>query len=275
MVTLATLDSRLDRVEGIQLVDPAVADTIINPSAVDEAVGDFVSYSAAIEDEVGVSGGVAELMLPNMDAQLRRFFDLWYVQEASHGEGQLRLLENIGREPMPANEHKILPEYRAVGFAAKHSAAVHTVMEAFLMGYMALGEEETLRFYPFIRNRLREVGEHALGGMFAHYAAHEVHHREYQEHRARYAHARIGDGWRSNIPGFLLERKYLPVGVSDYDSERAVMFGRIINELGDDDGAAVATSVLEVAHRMFPNISPQSDFMTRAYAQTLAAAQQL
>ncbi len=169
---------------------------------------------------------------------------------------------------MPQAESKVSKlDTRLAAINEKH-AIPHDILQAIVLGYMAMGELETVSAYRVLTRRLRAVGEIELSNTFGAYARHEREHLWYQRLKTSELWTKIPYGLRW-IPGRALQFSYMPVGVWKADSDRGRKYGELILDLTDDSGAELTSELTALAHEMYPNISLRSNFMRKKYDEVI------
>lgn len=237
-----------------------------NPDAARGVLESWLAFAAAIEHEVPEAAAVADLLTPNRDEELETFHDHWLAQEIGHGVLLAETADILGVKTIP-EVAKATTRMQVLGFFARHSARLEELTTLTYLVYGAIAEDETMRSYRLVADKLDTLDEPETGisSMLRAVATQEARHRAYYIGAAEKRKTTSSEAVR-----FLLrhgiEKWYTPVGVPAGDVERLRAFGgALIGTTGED-----FTDITDRAEKVaFDLTGARPGFLSRTYTRAI------
>lgn len=255
------------RIQADGLIEPTVAEEILNPAVLEASLGGAFQYAQAVEAEISESAGIVRTLLPNMSEELSDFFEVWETQEARHGEAQLQVLQRLRVSPAPQVK-KASALLNIAGKLAGFSSGFHDAVETGVLVYAALGERETQIAYKKMTEKLAELGETPLADrLMAPMAKQEALHLGYYRAAIGERREKLAP-WQLRLVSKYIEISYLPVGVQRNNRERMRGFGQMTLIISDDPYEP-AIQAQNLAASLLDEAASTKPFITKRYRQCL------
>lgn len=227
------IPKQLDRLEVNHPPIPldSVDFTIKNPELLTRRLAKAFRYFGRVEREVERNVLELEALLPNADANTRRFYEIWEAQEVPHGLIFDELQRQLGLEPELPDLNTISRSIRAGGVLS-HIPGVHDVLMQVYLSTGAMHERLTAAGYDKLKLRLMDIGETALvETAVSPIRQQESGHFAYYKNAALLQRDRLSP-WQLHLVRLLKTRGYAPVGAGN--NEQKADFGEASLQLGDE-----------------------------------------
>ena len=258
-----TLEARVDRLED----DPPIALdsvdlTVRDPEPLRDRFEEIFRYIAVVEGSVPQNVAEITTLLPDLDAQERRFLDVWSTQELAHAavfdalRDELGLLaatpvvDDTGARPRAS--------FRAFG-ALSANRWLHDVFKLIYLSRGAMHEHMTYDCYRHLGGHFASLGEDALVRTVTEpirrqEAAHLGYYRLAATlHRKRLSSAQVG------LARWITVHTYTPVGTAPCGKGPT---GRVFAGLAGDDMDEVLDAVEVVADQLLGDgVHPMPHFV--------------
>lgn len=260
---------RLAHVEDKQPLEFEQIDfTVRDPEAVRRALADPLAYAQRVEAVVAALG--IDTLLPRQDERVRRFLDVWTVDEVGHGVALAELLRRLDLEPVVVERATQPPHNHLVGLAGRLSHRMHEVVEAIWATSGTMNEHLAMTAYNRMDAILVESGERALHEtLFRVLRAHESAHKSFYAAYAGEVLARLRP-WQRRLARLVVRATYTPVGAGASRDRPA--FGRTVVALAGDQWETKLVEPLQrIAERLLAEGREMDPFVRRAVYRCLQA----
>ncbi|MGH9132565.1 MAG: hypothetical protein ACRDZZ_01415 [Ilumatobacteraceae bacterium] len=262
------LDDRLAYVETkAPLVFAEIDFTVNDRRAVAGSLAAPLEYAQRVESVVAALG--IETLMPHHDDRVRRFLDVWTVDEVGHGIALSELMRQVGLTPFVATDASLPVHNHLVGVLGRMSTRMHEVVEAVWATAGAMNEHLAMAAYARMDAILREQGEVALHEtLFRKLRAHESAHKSFYAAYATDVMGRMRK-WQRRLVALIVEHTYMPVGAGG-KRDRPAFALTVYALAGDDWDATLVTPVQQVAERLLNEGNEMDPFVRRAVLKCLS-----
>ena len=262
------VDDRLGHVESkAPLVFSDIDFTVTDPDRVRRALADPLEYAQRVESVVAGLG--IETLIPHSDQRVRRFLDVWTLDEIGHGEALAALMRRLDLEPTRVPEPSVPVHNHLIGAVTRRSNAMHEVAEAVWATAGTMNEHLAMTAYVRMDEILRDFNERALHEtLFRTLRAHESAHKSFYAAYASDVMSRM-QRWQRRLVRLIVQHTYMPVGAGSKRDRPA--FARTVDALaGDDWDERIVAPIQQIAQRLLDEGRQMDPFVRRAVMKCFA-----
>ena len=263
------VDDRLGHVESkAPLLFSDIDFTVHAPDRVRRELSAPLEYAQRVESVVASLG--IETLIPRSDERVRRFLEVWTVDEIGHGQALAALMHQLDLDPAPMAQPSVPAHNHLIGAATRLSRAMHEVVEAVWATAGTMNEHLAMTAYVRMDEILRDLDERALHEtLFRTLRAHESAHKSFYSAYATDVMGRM-QRWQRRLVRLIVQHTYMPVGAGSKRDRPA--FARTVDALvGDEWDHRIVTPIQQIAERLLDEGREMDPFVRRAVSKCLAA----
>ena len=242
--------------------------TVADPDRVKRVLAAPLEYAQRVESVVAGLG--IETLIPRCDDRVRRFLDVWTVDEIGHGHALAALMRQLDLAPTPVVDPSVPVHNHLIGAVTRLSRTMHEVAEAVWATAGTMNEHLAMTAYVRMDEILRDLDERALHEtLFRTLRADESAHKSFYSAYASDVMGRM-QHWQRRLVRLIVEHTYMPVGAGSKRDRPA--FARTVGALvGDDWDDRIVTPIQQIAERLLDEGHELDPFVRRAVMKCLVA----